>query len=161
MEFDEGDEFHEGLAVVKADGKYGYINTRGEWQIRPRFKSAGQFSEGLAAIDLPDSPDACYIDKSGEVVIRGEFAADRSFSEGLAFVWLDVAEDWRESVGGFIDRTGKVRIRLERCENAAHFENGLCPVRIDGTVVVIDKAGKVRVRAPKGCELYCYFPGED
>lgn len=160
LEFDEPGEFHEGLAAVKIGGMYGYINTRGEWHIAPQFTSAAPFSDGLARIELPDSPDARYIDKSGKVVIRAKFGCDREFSEGLAFVWLGGSEVGA-FVGGFIDRAGKVRIRLERCGNAGHFENGLCPVRVDGTVVVIDKKGRVRVRAPEGSELVCYFPGED
>ena len=42
--------FKEGLAPVKIEGKFGYIDRRGTMVIRPRYDSASPFSEGLALV---------------------------------------------------------------------------------------------------------------
>ena len=41
-------DFKEGLAAVKKDGKWGYINTKGEQIVECKFDDACDFSEGFA-----------------------------------------------------------------------------------------------------------------
>lgn len=48
--FDYLESFSQGLAVARADGLYGYVDTDGQWVIAPQFESAQPFSEGLAAV---------------------------------------------------------------------------------------------------------------
>lgn len=43
-------DFSEGLAAVKKDGLWGYIDTDGNYAVEPKFYSAWAFSEGLAAV---------------------------------------------------------------------------------------------------------------
>ena len=43
--------FSEGMAVIiDKDGKYGYINKKGEMIVKPQFEEAGNFSEGVASV---------------------------------------------------------------------------------------------------------------
>ena len=49
-EFDDVGNFYEGFAWVKKDGKYGYINTKGEQVIECKFDCAWNFSEGFALV---------------------------------------------------------------------------------------------------------------
>ena len=49
-EFDCARDFKEGFALVKKDGKWGYINTKGEQIIECKFDDARDFSEGFAAV---------------------------------------------------------------------------------------------------------------
>jgi len=42
--------FSEGLAAVKLDQKWGFVNTYGEWQIFPQFDYAESFHQGLAVV---------------------------------------------------------------------------------------------------------------
>ena len=44
--------FSEGLARVRVDGKWGYINTEGEVVIEPQFDDAGSFSKGVLGSSL-------------------------------------------------------------------------------------------------------------
>ena len=50
-EFDYVGCFNEGLARVKKDGKWGYINTKGEQIIECKFDDAYCFSEGFAWVE--------------------------------------------------------------------------------------------------------------
>jgi hypothetical protein len=49
-QFDWAGQFSEGLAVVKIQGKRGYINKKGDAVILPGFSRAEEFSEGLAIV---------------------------------------------------------------------------------------------------------------
>ena len=59
-------EFHEGLAAVCVNGKWGYINARGEMVIKPQFEHADNFCKGIAYIK--ENGRYGLIDKSGRVV---------------------------------------------------------------------------------------------
>lgn len=45
-------EFQEGLAPVKQDGKWGYVNKQGEIKVEPQFEAAAGFSDGRARIGV-------------------------------------------------------------------------------------------------------------
>ena len=49
-EFDCVCEFNEGFAAVQKDGKWGYINTKGEQIIECKFDDTNYFNEGFAAV---------------------------------------------------------------------------------------------------------------
>ena len=66
----------EALAMVKIGGKYGFINTAGEFVINPQFDGARDFSEGLARVNIGGKYG--FINTSGEIVINPQF--DDAFS---------------------------------------------------------------------------------
>ncbi len=51
-QFDDAEDFSEGLAHVKIGDRYGYINKEGQVVIKPQFDYARFFSEGLAAVKI-------------------------------------------------------------------------------------------------------------
>ncbi len=65
--YDDVEDFVEGLAAVKLDGKWGYIDTTGREVIPFKYDYAGDFSEGLAAVNLDGKRG--FIDTTGQVVI--------------------------------------------------------------------------------------------
>ena len=66
-EFESAEEFHEGLAAVAVEGKYGYVDTSGKWVIRPKFEHADAFRNGLARVSWTPAIYG-YIDKTGKAV---------------------------------------------------------------------------------------------
>jgi hypothetical protein len=48
--YDFADDFTDGLARVQRNGKYGYINPKGEAAIPLVYDDARNFSEGLASV---------------------------------------------------------------------------------------------------------------
>lgn len=142
--------FAKGLARVKFEGKWSYINTKGE--LKGKFDRASQFSEGLAFAQLGNTQG--YIDTNIKMIITGYFTAtDRNpksfieggmFSEGYAAVLID--KKW-----GYIDAKGMLVIKPQ-FDFARQFSEGLAAVRsikwgyIDkkGTMVIdqrFDEAG--------------------
>jgi hypothetical protein len=74
--YDEIGVFSEGLAAVKKDGKWGYINTKGEVAIPITIDtqySVGRFSEGVAyVVDEDRSYGFRLIDTNGKTVFTSE-----------------------------------------------------------------------------------------
>lgn len=85
--------FNEGLAIVKKDEKYGFIDKSGKVVIPIQFSTAWDFSEGLACVQKVGERKMGYINKQGELVIPAIF--DRSgfsrynFHDGVARLLKD------------------------------------------------------------------------
>jgi WG containing repeat len=158
MQFDYVDYrgFSDGLALVGADDRYVFIDTKGKVALTPnKDYSVVPFFEGLARVevrgDLKDMRCG-FMDKTGKLTIKPQFTWAMHFSEGLAAV--SVGSKW-----GYADRTGRMQIPLRFGSDdmtgdvAGSFAEGLAPVRIGKSWVFIDKQGKVvieRAKGPKG-----------
>lgn len=97
QKYDQIDAFSEGLAAIRRDGKWGYINLKGEEVIPCQFSDdfpPGQFSEGLACVvDERSEEDkklwnkrVGFINKKGEFVITGDYFTE---APTLGEVWED------------------------------------------------------------------------
>ena len=64
--FDDIEDFHEGLAVVKLKKKMGFIDKNGKIVIKPRFNEASYFREGLAAVKVNGKWG--FVNKTGSVL---------------------------------------------------------------------------------------------
>ncbi|HVO99964.1 MAG TPA: WG repeat-containing protein [Bryobacteraceae bacterium] len=169
-----GWDFSEGLAVAMRNGEklWGYINTKGDFAISPRFESSLNdyvypFSDGLAMIKVHGKFG--YIDHTGAFAIPPRFPDGTSFSDGMARVVMEGPCVYFPDgacgafnpvfVGGkqgtkpppckfsYIDKTGRV-ITEQRFDFARDFSEGLAPVKIGALWGFVDKNGKV-VIAPR------------
>jgi hypothetical protein len=102
--------FSEGLAAVRpgktlggCSEKVGYLNTKGEWSIKPQFDDADDFSEGLAVVNhgakCQMGGEWGYIDKEGKVVLPFKYIFAGRFKNGRACVEED--GQWKS-----IEKTG-------------------------------------------------------
>lgn len=78
------------LLRIEEAGKYGYINMNGEILITPKYASAFEFSEGLAAVRLTDKFG--FIDSTGNWKISPIYDYAKPFKNGQASVWLGSKE---------------------------------------------------------------------
>jgi len=69
--FEQALLFSEGLAAVRIDGLFGYIDTAGKVVIEPRFDLAGPFHEGFAEVVV--GKQAGVVAQSGDVVLQPQF----------------------------------------------------------------------------------------
>lgn len=69
--FEDAGQFSEGLAAVRINGKYGYVDPDGILAIDPKFDLAGQFNKGLAEVFA--GTKAGVVDVSGEYVLNPRF----------------------------------------------------------------------------------------
>ena len=66
---------------------WGFVDSRGQWRIRPKFDQAQGFSDGLAAVRVGEKWG--YIDEDGDMVIRPQFGFVGPFFGGYAKIDLD------------------------------------------------------------------------
>lgn len=124
-------DFSEGLAAVKKDGKWGFIDTEGNVVIEPQYDGANSFSEGLAAVQSGGKWG--YIDKTGNLVIGFTLQSTVAFSEGLAIYGSGYYY-------GYIDTTGKIVTEAIYTE-ASSFQAGVACVKQNNRYGFIDKTG--------------------
>ena len=121
LKYDWARSFSEGLAPVRLNGKYGYINKSGKLVLPLKYEDAWDFREGLAPVEL--SGMWGYINKSGKLVIPLKYQSAGFFSEGLAHVKLF-------GKYGFIDKSGKVVVPFKYYDARA-FSEGLASVCLE------------------------------
>ncbi len=166
--FYRGWDFSEGLAsaMPKNVEKWGYINTKGEFAISPRFETSPggyvwPFQGGFAKIEVQGKIG--YIDHSGEFAIAPRFLDGDSFHDGMArvivqgpcvftaipeespcanFGVLPKNEKYDSNLPSctysFIDRTGQI-ISHQTFDQARHFAEGLAPVQVGKAWGYIDE----------------------
>lgn len=129
--WDATKDFSEGLAAVKVEGKWGYINTEGTMVIEAIYDGANRFSEGLAAVSKNGRWG--YIDKNGETVIAFQYESTYAFSEGLAV--------YSEGLYyGYIDKTGN-KVTPAIYSEASSFSGGVACVKKDSSYGFLNQAG--------------------
>lgn len=132
--------FSEGLAVVKQNNLYGFIDKAGTFVIKPQFGYARDFKEGLAVVLDPKNKGngngLGFIDKTGKIVIKYQFSLTGDFSEGVAFATNDY------KLYGYIDKNGNFVINPQFTE-AKDFKNGLASILQGSQWGYISKDGKI------------------
>jgi hypothetical protein len=101
--------FREGRARVARAGRWGHIDTHGEFVTAPQFDMALEFFEGLAAVDfgtsdshraVADALETGFIDRTGKFQIAPRFLSAGAFRGGFCLV-----EDEKNLL--YIDRLDK------------------------------------------------------
>ena len=132
FKYDEAYNFSEGLAPVKLNGKYGFIDKSGKEVVPIKYDNVWDFTEGLAGVKLKGKWG--FIDKSGKEVVPPKYVDVDYFHEGLAKVGL-------KGKWGFVDKSGKEVVPL-KYENVWEFREGLASVELNGKQGFVDKSGK-------------------
>ncbi len=125
-------------AMIKVGDEFllGYINTKGEVVIKPKYSTNVPNSfmkNGLAAVCRKENPSYCgYINTNGEVVLPLDYHAlvsnvDLFFSEGYQGVCRQISAG--RGVCAYIDEKGKFMTDFIFKE-AHNFKNGLATVKL-------------------------------
>lgn len=119
--YEDARDYSEGLAAVRSSGVWGYVDTSGQYAIRPMFRDpvAGRFVDGHARVSIDGKWG--LINKAGEIVVAPQFDMMYDPSSGRVTVW-------RGDRGGFIDMSGKVVIPC-KYRFVRPFSEGLTPAR--------------------------------
>ena len=122
--YDKIEDFSKGLAAVKFNGKWGYIDTTGKVVIPLKYDSARDYSRGLKGLaPVKLNGKWGYIDTTGKEVIPLKYDSVMNFYTDLSPVKLN--GKW-----GYIDMTGKEVIPL-KYDDAYSFTEGLARVKFN------------------------------
>lgn len=143
-------------AQDRAVRRFGYINTKGEWLVKPRFVSAGSFHGGYARATAlhRESPSieecGCSVDSAGQVRRLMRVGENSEFSEGIC------KTRGQDSTIGFVSGDGE-EIAAPIYSDATNFCSGRAivsrhvprtgPAAYDSNpqyeTLLIDRCGKV------------------
>lgn len=173
QKYDRLYSFHEGLARVEKDGKFGYIDKLGKEIIPCKYDDAEDFNDGIAVVKINEKCGC--INSKGRIKIPLRYQEIYYYSDGLFPVKVDDKWGYMNQKGeivvpceyewvydffegmaaveseddkiGFIDSIGQLVIPCQYDElfDGAGFSEGLCGVRKDDTWGYIDKNGKVEI----------------
>ena len=103
-QYEEAENFSDGVAPVKKDDKWYFIDCAGAevTMLGDRFDSVNTISEGRSVVRIGDKLGA--IDKAGNLIIDARYDLIMPFSEGLAFARIGNTQ-------GFINTSGVFEIR--------------------------------------------------
>ena len=130
-QYDFARPFSDGLAKVRLNGKFGFIDRQNRMVIPPIYDEALSFADGTAQVKSDGKWG--FIDKNGVTSLSPENYSEQYFSEGLACININ-------NYFGFINKNGLIVIPV-KYEDASEFSEGLAGVSINGKWGFIDKRG--------------------
>ncbi|MBK9438284.1 MAG: WG repeat-containing protein [Chloracidobacterium sp.] len=137
------------MAVVRVDGKFGYLNSLADFAIEPKFDFAKPFSEGFAIVGVDGlgflgyqfrRSRSIFIKKDGVMAFPlSTFFAGQAFSEGLAKVWVGKEQ-------GFINNRGEFVIP-PRGSDIGEFHEGYATIWSDNRLGYVNASGEIVIPA--------------
>lgn len=121
-----------GYYAIKKNGKYGFVNLKGELLIDYCFDDVRQFCNGFAPIRIGDKWG--FIDETGKIIIAPIYDRVWLFGEGLAPVQIN--RKW-----GYIDKSGDIKISIDY-DSAQSFKNGFARVSTRFGYTLINTKGE-------------------
>ena len=134
-DYDEVNNFSEGLAAFREKASWGYINKKGEIAIGAQYYNAHNFEHGMAKVSNFDRKYG-LVDSDGQVIIPFQYQDLSGFSEGLCAVKT-------KSKWGYIDMENKAIIS-NNFDSAKGFQDGVAIVKKEEQYFLIDKKGKMK-----------------
>lgn len=121
------------LYPFRKNGKWGYMDAKGNVIVKPQYDNAYQFSDGLAAVRLKGKGG--YIDASGKIAIPIKYDYASSFENGNAVV-ARYNNEMDEYTYYWIKPNGKYFLKLNEPDyyiiSYKPFCDGLARVELDG-----------------------------
>ena len=133
LKFDWMDDFYDGFAAVKLNGKWNFINTNGQFLSQQWFDDAGDFSNGLAAVKL--NGERNFINTEGKLLSQQWFDEAWVFKEGYAEVKLNSKWNYINTEGRFLSQ--------QWFDYAGIFKKGLAEVNLNGKYYFINTEGEL------------------
>ena len=143
-QYDNANNFKEGLAAVSKNGKWGFIDSAGNSIGALEYDHVQAFYNEYAAVNT--GTKFGYIDNTGKVKIKLQYYYDNEFTSdlyhfenGSTFVKIGVNQ-YR-----LIDKTGKA-LYSQAISYARPFSDELAAIKVNNRFCYIDDNGKIRIR---------------
>ncbi|MGN0710264.1 MAG: WG repeat-containing protein [Anaerovoracaceae bacterium] len=141
-------DYREGLANVRYNGKWGFIDRMGQIVIPIQYDSVSVFIDGVAKVC--NNEKYGLINRNGQTLLPIQYDGIGSFVNDFAIVKKD--EKY-----GFVNKQGQFICDL-KYENVRNFENGFACVKENGKWGIIDETGEM-VISPIYDDMKSYSDG--
>jgi hypothetical protein len=174
-QYSDVDEFGElsveGIAVAMGD-LWGFINSKGEWVVDPRFHLAENCVDDFAAVEMDDG-NWRFINRDGDLVDGTGYERVQCFVDGPPAVTFEGDHEWTYldvkrsrllpvrqhipegfdegltpmnagSIWGYVDESGAFVI-APKFDEASGFSEGLAAVRLGDKWGYVDKSGAIAI----------------
>jgi len=131
-EFEDARLFHDGLAAVKKDGKWGFINSEGDILINCEYTEVNDFGSGYAAVFKDELPGYREMEKNiywgvinneGDLVLNYTYPKIGRFINGMAVAEID---DYGLISRTYIDPEGNDMLnRIPSIDELGYFTDGI------------------------------------
>ena len=116
-QYEDAQDFSDGLAAVKVDGLYGFIDVTGEIVIDPQFEGvASEFAYGRCVMQADGMQGV--IDQTGIIIVKPQYQLIEMYCESYFIVQSSEGEY------GIIDRDGEVVVEYQDSEIYAVTDSG-------------------------------------
>ena len=133
LKFDWMDDFYDGFAAVKLNGKWNFINTNGQFLSHEWFNSVWSFNERFATVQLNGKWN--FINTNGQLLSQQWFDEAWSFREGYAEVKLNSKWNYINTEGRFLSQ--------QWFDYAGIFNKGFAEVNLNGKYKFINTEGEL------------------
>lgn len=130
--------YSEGLFKIRKNGKYGFIDTKGNVIIEPTYTYLGEFNENAASAQIEGQNTQGVIDKTGNIIIPFEYQKIFDCSDGLFYTL-------KNNEAGFIDKNNNIVIPFGKFRrfNTVFSCGYAITYTKEGEEVYIDKKGNI------------------
>lgn len=135
-QFNNAEDFNEGLALIYNGKQNGFIDKTGQFIINPQFDNATSF-EGNSAV-IRQGELYGYIDKAGKIIINPQFKYADKFYNNIAAV------KGTDGKFGFINKDGQYIINPQ-FDYVSRFYGDIAFLTLANKQGLIDKKGKIIV----------------
>jgi hypothetical protein len=148
--YDQVSAFSEGVAAVKSNGKWGYVDSSGRDILPAAYEIAYPFGEETGVLATADNTLVAIVDKTGKLTpIKAKLKIDPrfpTFGDGLLLV--SNGRKW-----GYLNKSGAIAIDCKYI-SAQPFSEGLAAVLFSEYWYYIASDGSTKVRPSDKREIY-------
>ncbi|MEM7038061.1 MAG: WG repeat-containing protein [Bacteroidota bacterium] len=123
--------FHENIAVMEKEGKFGYLKLDGQELVPAEYEYAATFGEGRGV--MSKDKKQFVFDRYGKLVFEAQYHSMQAFKDDITVFEID-------GMYGVVDKNGKIVV-LPRYERIYGFVNGLAECKSDGKWGVLYRSG--------------------
>ena len=138
--------FSDGMARIRKNNKYGFINKMGEEVIAPSFDNAEEFANGAAKVQKGGKWG--MVDKSGKYVVPCNYNEVEPYVEGMSLVTKDLTIEATDStvggtktVYGFVNKEGNEVVPCTY-DAAESYKGGYAKLKKNDKWGIVDVEGK-------------------
>ena len=130
MVYDQIGTFKNGLAAIRLNGNYGFMDMMGTVVVQPIYNKVGEPSDGLIPVFIAKGAIWSYVDYQGNMILKDKFIKAGTFNNGYAIVTIkEVQGKKTRKVSALIDTEGEYHFVSSPEKTLIHYSDGFRAIK--------------------------------